>query len=448
MSVRALASWLGGSSEANAVESLVGACSYGELRSRAERIGDGLGALEGRLVAVRAGDPATFLAAVLAAFGRGGAVLPVAVGRPIPKRARPLRVVDEGGAVHERPDPRSLPEGTGLVLTTSGTTSGPRLVALGLEGVSANVDGILTYLPIADAPRTGLVVSPTYSYGLVGQALTTLRVGGTVVSVGSNPSALAAANVQGLSSVPASLRAIAEQPSELRPRYLASAGAPLDRGTIDAVRSRFGDVRFFNQYGLTEASPRVSQLERSVAPEAFDGGSVGEAIAGVRLTIRGNDGEELGTAEEGAVVVAGPSVMLGYLDEPEASAAALGPHGLITGDRGQRDGNGRLFVSGRGDDVVQVGGVRVSLAEVSAFLARQGSVSEARVVALPARRTGIRLVAIVACDPEAVSSLRERAQQELPAAARPTRFVTVAALPRTERGKVDREALRRLAGAR
>lgn len=446
MSPRPLGTWLGGAGETPAVESAAGVCVYAELRGWAEQIGAELGAIEGRLVAVRAGEPAAFLAAVLAVFARGGAALPVAANATIPERARPAAVVSEG-TVQRRADPRSLPEGTGLVLTTSGTTGGPRLVALSLEGVSANVDAILAYLPIADAPRTGLVVAPTYSYGLVGQALTTLRVGGTLVSVGSDPAALAAAKVQGLSSVPASLRTIAEQASGLKPRYVASAGAPLDRATIDAVRRRFGAVPFFNQYGLTEASPRVSQLERSVAPEAFDAGSVGEAIAGVRVTLRGDDGLELGPEEEGAIVVEGPSLMLAYLDEPEATAAALGPHGLVTGDRGRKDAAGRLYVHGRGDDVVQVAGVRVSLAEVSAFLESDPSVSAARVIALPARRTGVRLVAVVACDADAISALRDRTRQELPAAARPTRFVTVGALPRTERGKVDREALRRLAEA-
>ncbi len=447
MSARAIDGWLGGAGDAVALQTAAGRCTYAELRQRVTAIGDALGAIEGRLVAVRAGAPATFVAAVLAAITRGGAALPLAPG-PIPDRARPTCVVDERGVVTASADPRALPEGTGLVLTTSGTTSGPRLVALSAEGVSANVDAILDYLPIADAPRTGLVVSPTYSYGLVGQLLTTLRIGGTVVRVGSDPAALAAADVQGVSSVPASLRAIAEQPSELRPRYVASAGAPLDRATIAAVRERFGAARFFNQYGLTEASPRVSQLERAVAPEAFGEGSVGEPIAGVTVTIRDDEGNELPPGTEGAIIVRSPSVMLGYLDEPEATAAALGSHGLITGDRGHRDEVGRLFVSGRGDDVVQVGGVRISLREVSAFLERSDAVSAARVVALPTRRTGVRLVAVVECGEDAIPSLRDRARAELPAAARPTRFVAVDALPRTERGKIDREALRDLAEGR
>lgn len=444
MSARALESWLGGRGSAVAIEQSDRSSTYEELRARADSIAGSLPDVRGRLVAVHAGDTATFVAAVLATLNRGGAALPLEASRTLPDRSRPVAVVD-GSEIRELPDPRTLPEGTGLVLATSGTTAGPRLVALSAEGVSANVDAILRYLPVADAPRTGLVVSPTYSYGLVGQILTTLRVGGTVVSVGSDAATLATRGVLGLSSVPASLRAIAEQPSELRLRYVASAGAPLDRATIDAVRSRFGDARFFNQYGLTEASPRVSRLERSDAPEAFDAGSVGRAIDGVRLTVRDDRGATLAPSVEGSIVVQSPSAMLAYLDEPEATAAALSPHGLVTGDRGVLDSDGRLHVRGRGDDVVQVAGVRVSLREVGAFLERDPAVTEAHVVALPARRTGSTLVAVVACDEGAVASLRERARSELPAAARPSRFVTVAALPRTERGKVDRAALRSLA---
>ncbi len=443
MSARALDSWLTG--RGVAFEQLQSTCTYDELRARARAVGASLPDVRGRLVAVRAADPATFAAAVLATLAAGGAALPLEEAAKLPERAGPVAVVDGEGAVTELPGARTLPDGTGLVLATSGTTAGPRLVALSAEGVAANVEAILGYLPIADAPRTALVVSPTYSYGLVGQLLTTLRVGGTVVVVGSDPAALAAAGVQGLSSVPASLRTIAEGQSDLELRYVASAGAPLDRATIAAVRARFGDARFFNQYGLTEASPRVSRLERSEAPDAFDAGSVGRAIDGVRLTLRGDDGSALGAGVEGAIVVESPSAMLGYLDEPEATSAVLTPHGLVTGDRGRLDEAGFLFVHGRSDDVVQVAGVRVSLTEVGAFLERDGAVEAARVVALPARRTGAKLVAVVVCAEDALGPLRDRARAALPPAARPSRFVAVRALPRTQRGKVDREALRALA---
>ena len=326
---------------------------------------------------------------------------------------------------------RTLEPAAALVLSTSGSSGHPKAVLLGAAGVAANIDAILAYLPIAAHPRTAIVLPFAYSYALVGQALTTLAAGGAVLLLaGLAPpqqvDAMRRLGASGLSSVPASLRRLAAlDPPPLG--YVASAGAPLTAPTRDALRASFPDARHFNQYGLTEASPRVAAC--CDTDPCFAAGAAGFPLRGTAVDI--HDGE---------VYVRGPSVMLRYLDDPDATAAALTPHGLRTGDRGFLDDDGALHIRGRIDDLVKIAGERVGLDEVANNLRALPGVLAAAVVALPDPRTDLRLVAGVVLDHTTVRELRPAMRAWHPA--RRPRLVALESLPTNARGKLDRPALR------
>ena len=368
------------------------------------------GARPGRVVTVALKDPAAMLIAALAVWETGAALSP----RPGP----PGVAVD-----------REVPVETGLLLFTSGSSGSPKGVLLSRAGVVANVDAILEYLPIAAHPRTAIVLPLHYSYALVGQAFATLRAGGTAILLGDVPyparqiALMHAYEARGLSSVATSLRLLARAARELgAPKlgYVASAGGPLDHATRDLLREVWPAAQLWNQYGLTEASPRVTAV--SSDEPAFWQGSVGRPIRGV--SVESVDGE---------LLVRGPSTMLGYLDgEPLA-----GP--LHTGDLGRVDAEGYVWVEGRRDGLVKVAGERVSVDEVAAAL--RAAVRDACVVAIPDELTGVRLVAFVEGDAAAA----RRAAQSLPPAKRPSRIVEVDALPRLPSGKPAVEELRRRA---
>jgi len=368
------------------------------------------GARPGRVVTVALKDPAAMLIAALAVWETGAALSP----RPGP----PGVAVD-----------REVPVETGLLLFTSGSSGSPKGVLLSRAGVVANVDAILEYLPIAAHPRTAIVLPLHYSYALVGQAFATLRAGGTAILLGDVPyparqiALMHAYEARGLSSVATSLRLLARAARELgAPKlgYVASAGGPLDHATRDLLREVWPAAQLWNQYGLTEASPRVTAV--SSDEPAFWQGSVGRPIRGV--SVESVDGE---------LLVRGPSTMLGYLDgDPLA-----GP--LHTGDLGRVDAEGYVWVEGRRDGLVKVAGERVSVDEVAAAL--RAAVRDACVVAIPDELTGVRLVAFVEGDAAAA----RRAAQSLPPAKRPSRIVEVDALPRLPSGKPAVEELRRRA---
>ncbi len=406
------------------------ALSYAALRDRVGRLAATLP--RERIVAVCAPRPIDYLIGALAAFEAGAVLLPVDLRLPVARREALL--AELGAAVLILGEEASPLEGSrviqgGLVLCTSGSSGSPKRVLLGREGLRANVEAILDYLPVGEHPRTGIVLPLSYSYALVGQALTTLHAGGTVVllsdgSVAAQAAALSALRVQGLSSVPASLRMLAAIGLPKTLRYAASAGAPLPRSVYESV-ARPG-LRFFNQYGLTEASPRVTAI--SDEEQAFHAGSVGRPLRGVEVEI-----------VEGEVVVRSPSVMVEYLDDPEGTARVLGAKGLHSGDLGRLEG-GCLYVSGRVDDLVKIAGERVGLEEVAASLRALSGVAAAAVVTQPDPRTELRLVAGVVLEPGV--SLREvrRALRGLHPARRP-KLVELRALPVNARGKLDRAAL-------
>ncbi len=426
--------------------------SYGELRSaveaRSAELSDA-GAAPGRLVAVAEPEPRCALVTMLAAWRAGAAVLPLdarapraAIDRTL-ARARPAVVARAGTLERHVHNARDLDPRTALLLFTSGSTAEPKGVVLGAEGIAANVAAILAYLPVSEARIVALASPLAYSYGLVGQALTTLTAGATlaILPAATFPTELEGAlrmlGVRGLSSVPTTLRGIArvlvEKGDRLPLRFAASAGAPLDEPTASLLDAAFAGAELFNQYGLTEASPRVTAV--SSRDPAFARGSVGRPIAGMHVDARGEDGE---------VFVRGPSVMLGYLDDADATRAVKDDDGwLATGDVGRVDDDGYLFVAGRRDGVVKCGGERVGVEEVAAAIRRAPGVRDACVLAAPHPETGATLWAFVECGAAEVGALRAFLREELPAAKRPRHLVPVDGLPRGPNGKIAVQELRR-----
>ncbi|HUS67314.1 MAG TPA: class I adenylate-forming enzyme family protein [Kofleriaceae bacterium] len=451
--------------------------TYGALAMAVRAVADALLAQVGDVshlaVAIAVEDQAGFLVASLAVLASGGVVVPLDVRAgeaAMTEQARRARVVAAvrgstgDDALHVVPGDASRRalgpsggaggaerSGTGdpaaaLILFTSGSSGAPKGVVLSRAGLQANIDAILGYLPIGPKSRTPLLLPLVYSYTLVGQALTTLRAGGTLLGLSGiaypalQIAALSELQADGLSSVPTALRQLARASAELpeaeRPRltYVASAGAPLDAATVALLGEGFPGAQLWNQYGLTEASPRVTAI--SDAEPAFAAGSVGRPIAGVSVS----------AAPDGELIVRGPSVMMGYLDDPEGTARALGPEGLRTGDLGRVDDGGYVYVTGRKDGLVKIGGERVSVEEIASLVRGVDGVEDACVLATDDPLTGARLVAFVQVP--AGSSVKERVRaftrDRLPPAKRPAKVVELESLPRTANGKVDLQALRRM----
>jgi len=147
-----------------------------------------------------------------------------------------------------------------------------------------------------------------------------------------------------------------------RLRYVTQAGGAMAPETIAWVRKAFRPAELFVMYGQTEATARLSYLPPDRSEDKA--GSIGIPVPGVELRVADERGRELPTGEVGELVARGQNVTPGYLDEPAETAAILRHGWLWTGDLACRDADGFLFYRGRANEILKVGGHRVSPFEI------------------------------------------------------------------------------------
>ena len=215
------------------------------------------------------------------------------------------------------------------------------------------------------------------------------------------------------------------------------------------VRARGGNVQLLEGYGLTEA---VSGIMATPVDE-YREGSIGLPLPDMLASIcRVGTSEELPPGEEGEICIAGPAVMMGYLDEPEATDEALRVHAdgrtwLHTGDLGRMDSDGFFYFSARLKRMIKTSGFNVYPAQVEAVLYQSPFVAEACVVGVPDPEQVERVKAFVVLkDPakanaEMEKSLIETCRASLIKWSCPREVEFRRELPKTRVGKVDYKVL-------
>jgi acyl-CoA synthetase (AMP-forming)/AMP-acid ligase II len=197
-------------------------------------------------------------------------------------------------------------------------------------------------------------------------------------------------------------------------------------------------------YGLTEAVVVTMCLPGDDA-ETISATS-GCAAAGFEILIVDADGREKEHGDDGEILLKGPNVMVGYLDDPQATRASIGPDGwLRTGDVGHVDKRGYLTITDRLKDMFTVGGFNVYPAEVENVIMGLKSVADCAVVGTPDERLGEVGLAYVVASPG--QGLTERdviahCRQRLANFKVPREVVFVSKLPRNAGGKVLKRDLR------
>ncbi len=173
--------------------------------------------------------------------------------------------------------------------------------------------------------------------------------------------------------------------SSLRLAVTGAAMVPV--ALVERMRRDLSFDTVLTAYGLTEAVV-VTMCRPGDDPDTISRTS-GRATAGFDIRIADREGNTLGTGEDGEVLLRGPNVMQGYLDDPDATAEAIDADGwLHTGDVGNLDERGYLTLTDRLKDVFTTGGFNVYPAEVEQTLARLDDVVESAVVGVPDDRLG------------------------------------------------------------
>jgi acyl-CoA synthetase (AMP-forming)/AMP-acid ligase II len=227
-------------------------------------------------------------------------------------------------------------------------------------------------------------------------------------------------------------------------RFLYAGGAPLSVGLQRRVESLFG-LPLSNGYGLTEASPTVTQT-RPETPR--DDGSVGTPIPGVEIRMVDRKGVDVPAGEPGELWVRGPGVMKGYYRNPEATAQALRPGAwLATGDIARQDPDGAIFIEGRLKELIIRSGFNVYPVEVEAVLNTHPDVAQSAVVGREVDGNE-EVVAFVELRPGAKATpaaLIAFAAGSLAPYKRPSEVIVLPALPAAANGKVLKAKLRTFA---
>ncbi|MCB1388627.1 MAG: AMP-binding protein [Rhodobacteraceae bacterium] len=336
------------------------------------------------------------------------------------------------------------------VLFTSGTTGTPKAVIQTPRMVVANAiniaqamgltaeDRTVNFLPLFHTGGINLFTMPLFLWGGVSlvlrkfdaPALLELLGKGAVTQFFGVPAIYQAMMLMDLSAVDLT-----------RCRNWACGGAVLPEATIRFFADK--GALICNGFGMTETGPTGFLIDRAAAIRKI--GSVGkpQMMTEARL-----DGVPDGEAGEGELLMRGPTVTPGYLDNPQATAGAYTTDGwLKSGDVAARDAEGYYRIIDRIKDMYISGGENVYPAEVEKVLITHPAILEAAVVGVPDARWGETGVAFVIArpgqspDPAALTPwLRERlAAYKLPKA-----FHLVTDFPRTAAGKVRKPDLRKL----
>ena len=235
------------------------------------------------------------------------------------------------------------------------------------------------------------------------------------------------------------LEARGERPYPDTLRCLLLGGGPAP-DTLLAECQRRG-LPVAQTYGLTEAASQVTTM----LPGDSRAGSAGRPLFTTEVRIENADGEAVASGETGEIVVRGPTVTPGYVNDPDATAQALRDGWLHTGDIGYLDNENYLYVLDRRDDLIVSGGENVYPTEVEEALCAHPAVLEAAAIGLPDDEWGEHVAAAVALRDDATADVNELAafcRRRLAAYKTPREIRFVDELPRNAAGKLLRRTVR------
>ncbi|HSN19960.1 MAG TPA: AMP-binding protein [Usitatibacter sp.] len=361
------------------------------------------------------------------------------------------------------PRPSRRSDDPAAILFSGGTTGLPKAVVLSNRNFIAEGLQAASWVAFGDGDSMLAALPIFHGFGLGVCVNTVLLSGGKTILVPVFDAPTAArvirrAKPNYIVGVPTLFDALSKHPAlataDLSALKACFCGA--DR-LPQAVRERFeqlaarrgGHVRILEGYGLTEAVSGIM----ATPLEGYREGSIGVPMPDMLAKIcRTGTTETAPVGEEGEICLSGPAVMLGYLDDPEATAAALRVHGdgrkwLHTGDLGRMDADGFFYFTVRLKRMIKSSGFNVYPAQVEAALAEHPLVADVCVVGVPDPAQVERVKAYVVLrdrsleKPATAEALIAHCRERLIKWSCPREVEFRASLPLTRVGKVDYRAL-------
>lgn len=370
-----------------------------------------------------------------------------------------------GDLIHAAVDPAQL----ACVFYTSGTTGRPNGVGVPRGALARQLDWVVGAFGLVPADRFLHKASIGFDASIA-EILAPLLAGAAVVLArphgeydpGYLAELIAREHVSCIDLPPSLLQALVdvlEPQAWSQVRLIASGGEALRPELARLVHARLPECRLLNTYGPTETTVQSAWTEVSAG---LEGGPLGRPITGTRLHVLDAQGVELPVGATGELYIGGEGVTRGYLGRPALTATRFLPNPFgapgerlyRTGDRVRWGADGRLHFLGRVDRQVKLRGFRIEPAEIEQAILREARIGQALVLVREDDAGRPELVAyLVPAAGLAPASLpspaecRDALRGRLPAYMLPVRWMTLAALPLTRNGKIDRARLPRPDGS-
>ncbi len=335
-----------------------------------------------------------------------------------------------------------------VIMLTSGTTGSVRAVPIDHKNIIQTGKAFNDFLGII-SPEKEMVLPPlTHSFGFR-RLMAQLLVKGTVYAVSGvfNPAealrTMKRENVTALSAVPSHIRFFL---SHFRKNFIAiadsiryielssSSMSAEEKGDLSALLPK---AEIVMTYGMTEAT-RSALLRFKGNQRRLS--TVGQPSAGVEHLIYDTEGRELGEGEVGEVAVRGQNVARGYLSGSDSSEGRFVGDNFRTGDLGFFDQDRYLTIVGRKDDIINIGGKKLSPIELELLLLRHYPGLDCAVSHTKDDILGNRAVLCLSGDFE-IDKIKKIFLDSCEPYKRPAYIVSLPSIPRTENGKILRKEL-------
>jgi acyl-CoA synthetase (AMP-forming)/AMP-acid ligase II/aryl carrier-like protein len=339
-----------------------------------------------------------------------------------------------------------------LMLHTSGTTGSPKAVPLLQSNLRASTNSVIGSYGLTPSDRSILIMPLFHIHGIVAGLLAPLLAGSAVIipEKGLGPdfwSDFEKHHATWWTATPTHhkvLLSFPRPPDSVQPRFIRSCSSPLAPSLLRELEDTF-KAPVLEAYAMTENAHHIAShmLGRERTP-----GTVGTPTKTISLKIIDESEREVDQGYVGEVVIKGPSVMPGYLNNDDANAKAFTADGYFrTGDQGKIDETGHVRLTGRLKELINKGGEKISPNEVDQVVLEHEDVAEAIAFAVPDDLYGEEVAIAVVLRPERkleAAALKQWLRPRITAIKIPQHVYMVDAIPKTATGKAQRSGLAKL----
>ncbi|WP_321420029.1 class I adenylate-forming enzyme family protein [uncultured Methanomethylovorans sp.] len=330
-----------------------------------------------------------------------------------------------------------------LVLYTSGTTGIPKGVMLSDKNITTNAAAIIKILNLTSADKAAQVISPHHAFG--NSIINSHLMSGGCISMGNmkfigSVFGLIESDVTVFYGVPSTYRILLRYPDRFKKAFsnvkvAASAGGGMTKQIVRNIKELAPGIEILPMYGQTEATARLAYVPKQDVEEFIE--TIGMPIPGVTLDVFDDNRNPVEPNITGELVAKGDNILLGYLDDENATKKKIVDGWMYTGDLAQKLPNGYFKLMGRKDDLLKIGDHLVNPREIEKSIENNNKVSAVFVVPVPHDLMGTAICLMVIPEPETdIDVLFKFCRKNLPSHLHPKEILFIDHLPLTENGKI------------